>query len=149
MSYSVIQLAKISGFSPIIATASHENTESLTRLGATHVLPRDLSPEALSEAISAITTQSFKFVYDAVSSKDTQELVIHLLSTGGRAAFVLPLQVESTREDVDLVEVYASTSRSYNVELFRNLYHQTLYNWVAKGLILVSSAVLWRHSSCR
>ncbi|KAF8311406.1 GroES-like protein [Clavulina sp. PMI_390] len=43
-----IQLAKLSGFSPIIATASAQHTEYLKLLGATHVVPHSTSASEYS-----------------------------------------------------------------------------------------------------
>ncbi|OBZ79326.1 Protein TOXD [Grifola frondosa] len=48
----VLQLAKLSGFSPIITTASPRNAAQLTALGATHVLDRHLAPDVLSAEIN-------------------------------------------------------------------------------------------------
>ena len=45
---SAIQLAKLSGFSPIIVTASLHHAEHLEALGATHVIDRNVSGAALA-----------------------------------------------------------------------------------------------------
>ena len=44
---TVIQLSKLSGFNPIITTASLHNTDALKEIGATHVLDRNLPSDAL------------------------------------------------------------------------------------------------------
>ncbi|EIN12421.1 GroES-like protein [Punctularia strigosozonata HHB-11173 SS5] len=87
---SVIQLARLSGFSPIIVTASEKHTDHLKSLGATHVLPRSLSTEALRAEIGKITSQPIKIVYDTVSHADTQETGYSLLASGGQLILVLP-----------------------------------------------------------
>ena len=52
---AVIQLAKLSGFSPIITTASLKNTDFLKSLGATHVIDRNAD---LPSSVKAITSDS-------------------------------------------------------------------------------------------
>ncbi|CAA7269474.1 unnamed protein product [Cyclocybe aegerita] len=72
-----IQLAKLSGFSPVITIASLEHTDFLKSLGATHVVDRNLS-----------TSET---VFDSISLKETQEMAFELLAPGGvLLAVVLP-----------------------------------------------------------
>ncbi|OSD03831.1 GroES-like protein [Trametes coccinea BRFM310] len=66
-----IQLARLSGFSPIITTASLHNAELLKSLGATHVLDRKLPSETLVKEAIGIAGKHFDLVYDAVSEPET------------------------------------------------------------------------------
>ncbi|KAH9924379.1 chaperonin 10-like protein [Fomitopsis serialis] len=83
-----IQLLKLSGFSPIIATASLSNASFLKSLGATHVLDRRLSPAALQAEIRKITPEPFKTIFDAAGAEETQNLGYDLLAPGGVLASV-------------------------------------------------------------
>ncbi|KAI0675600.1 GroES-like protein [Trametes maxima] len=67
----VIQLARMSGFSPIIATASAHNAELLISLGATHFLDRKLPADDLLSQAREIAGGDIEVVYDAVSIPDT------------------------------------------------------------------------------
>ncbi|KAG6827875.1 hypothetical protein H0H92_010144 [Tricholoma furcatifolium] len=85
-----IQVGRLSGFSPIITTASRAKHDShLKSLGATHILDRNLSSEALAAEIRKITSKPLEIVYDAVSVPDTQATGYSLLSDGGSLVIVL------------------------------------------------------------
>jgi len=94
----VIQLAKVSGFSPIITTASVKHTDYLKSLGATNVLDRNLSVESLKAAIKKLTNAPVEIVYDAISSKETQQTGHDLLVPGGRLVTVLNLMIAKSEE---------------------------------------------------
>ena len=55
INYLAVQLAKLSGFLPIITTASLKHAESLKCLGATHVIDRNICYSALASEIASIT----------------------------------------------------------------------------------------------
>ena len=56
---TVIQFARLAGFSPIIVTASLHNTELLRSLGATHVFTYDaLSDKSLAKQVKQWTSKS-------------------------------------------------------------------------------------------
>ena len=66
--FPALQLAKLSGFSPIITTASLKHVETLKSLGATHVIDRNVSGSALASEISVITQNApIKYVVDSIS----------------------------------------------------------------------------------
>lgn len=86
----MIQVAKLSGFSPIIATASPHSTDLVKSLGATHVVDRNLAPDALRAAILEITGgEQPKVVYDAISLENTQSFAAQLVAPGGNLIIVL------------------------------------------------------------
>ena len=69
-----LQLARLSGFSPIIATASLRNTDLVKSLGATHIIDRgEVSLADLPAAVAKITSQCIKMVYSAVIIPEAQE----------------------------------------------------------------------------
>lgn len=79
----------LSGFSPIITTASARNEAYLHSLGATHVLDRKGVPLAsLASAVHAITPLPITIVYDAISDPDTQSAAYDLLEPGGKLIIV-------------------------------------------------------------
>ncbi|KAI0091060.1 GroES-like protein [Irpex rosettiformis] len=92
----VIQLAKLSGFSPIITTASPRNADLLKSLGATHVVDRSLP---LAPAVKAITSEPIKIVYDAISLKVTQQAGYDVVTPGGTLIIVLSLEVDKNAID--------------------------------------------------
>ncbi|KAF8450258.1 chaperonin 10-like protein [Boletus edulis BED1] len=78
-----IQLAKLSGFSPIITTASLHNKDFLISLGATHVLDRTTPVTALRDQVAQITHVPLTYIFDAVSLEETQQTALSLLAPGG------------------------------------------------------------------
>ncbi|CAL1717235.1 unnamed protein product [Somion occarium] len=84
-----IQSARISGFSPIITTASPRNAEFVKSLGATHVLDRNLSHDDLIAEVRKITSEPFRVIYDAVALPETQDVAYDILAPGGTLVLVL------------------------------------------------------------
>lgn len=94
-----IQLATLSGFSPIITTASLHNQDLLLSLGATHVLDRKLSNAALIKRVRQLVGAPLTYIFDAVSIKETQEAAYALLAPGGTLAVVSRPQVGGNDDD--------------------------------------------------
>ncbi|KAF9233968.1 chaperonin 10-like protein [Melanogaster broomeanus] len=68
----IIQFAKLSGFSPIITTASPHNTDLLKHLGATDVIDRNDTPASFTASVARITGgHPISLVYDSVAHEDT------------------------------------------------------------------------------
>lgn len=86
----VIQFARLSGFSPIIATASPRHSDYLKTLGASHVVDRSLPSEALQAEVIRISGDPFDLVYDAISSADTQTIGYTLTAPTGDFIVVSP-----------------------------------------------------------
>ncbi len=86
----VIQLARLSGFSPIVATASLHNAEHLKSLGATHVVDRTLPAEQLQAEATKLGGGLFDLVYDAVSLTETLPIGNALTAPGGDLVVVSP-----------------------------------------------------------
>jgi len=81
--YYTIQLAKLSGFSPIIATASLKHETRLRDLGVHKVIDRNAPFTILRDEIRATTSIPIKYVIDTVSVKQTQQMGNDILATGG------------------------------------------------------------------
>ncbi|KAJ3552134.1 hypothetical protein NM688_g4314 [Phlebia brevispora] len=120
----VIQLARISGFAPIITTASLKNADYLKSLGATHVLDRKLPTSAIRSAIKEITTKPFKIVYDAMAFEDTQHTGYEVLAPGGTMVIVTsPKIAESERSpDKHISFIFADPTIPDRTEIARNMY---------------------------
>ncbi|KAI9061183.1 GroES-like protein [Trametes sanguinea] len=97
---NAIQLAKLSGFSPIITTASLKNKTLLESFGATHVLDRNLSATALRDEVFKVAGGPVDVVFDAISLPDTQNAGFDLLAPNGKLVLVLPsaLDEEKTKK---------------------------------------------------
>ncbi|KAJ3558339.1 hypothetical protein NP233_g11527 [Leucocoprinus birnbaumii] len=96
-----IGLAKGSGFSQIITTASLKHTEKLKALGATHVVDRTIPLSQIATVINQITGAGIKYIFDCISEPETQKAAYDILSPGGRLGIVLPSHVPmDTKEKV-------------------------------------------------
>ncbi|TCD62490.1 hypothetical protein EIP91_006811 [Steccherinum ochraceum] len=120
----VLQLAKLSGFSPIIATASSQNFELVKSFGATHVIDRNLSADKIAAAIREITSEPVKVVYDAISLESTQLPAYNVLSPGGSLILVLAPLISEGKLSADkkIVNTYGNVHFEGNRELGKDLY---------------------------
>ena len=136
---SAIQLAKLSGFSPIIVTASLHHAEYLKALGATHVIDRNVSGAALASEVNTITQAApIKYVVDSISSADTQQSGYDLLASGGNLVIFMPLAIKATNDDKDIIHVLGLVAHPANAELLETLYHDNLEQLLKEGHIKVS-----------
>ena len=125
---TAIQLLKLSGFSPIITTASSRNAAWLSTIGATHVLDRNLSDDALKAEVKKITADPIKVIYDTVALPATQNLAYDLLAPGGTLALTLTpaIQAEKQTADKKVFQVfgdpYTPPHRTFGTSLFASLY---------------------------
>lgn len=109
MNIIAIQLARLSGFSPIITTASLKHADYLKELGATHVLERKLDASSIKAAIRQITTNPFEIGYDAVSFEDTQNLGYELIAPGGTLVLVTSIKIAEDKRSADkhIADIFA------------------------------------------
>ncbi|OJA18217.1 hypothetical protein AZE42_06183 [Rhizopogon vesiculosus] len=130
---AAIQLARLSGFYPVIATASAYNERLVRNYGATHFFDRHLSGSQLKEAISRVTDKPIGVVYDAISLPETQPIGWGLLAKNG--VLVLTLS-PSVKEDEGKGRKVISTSGSphspQNKELGRNAWAM-VEEWLSEG----------------
>jgi NADPH:quinone reductase-like Zn-dependent oxidoreductase len=133
----VIQLAKLSGFSPIITTASLKHTEHLKSLGADHVIDRNLSLQALNKAVMKITGSRIHIMYDSISTAETQEAAWSLLAPGGKLVVTQPSLIRRDMYDTrQVVPVDGSPQSDENWETGKRLWAH-LERWVEEGHIRV------------
>ncbi|KAF8805433.1 GroES-like protein [Phlegmacium glaucopus] len=130
-----IQLAKLSGFSPIITTASLNHADSLKTLGATHVLDRNLDSAHLRSEIKKITNDApIKTIVDGVSLEATQQAAFDLLSPGGQMVVFLDPFHQSTG-DKNVIYAVGVATLHQNIKLFQTLYHDYLEGFLKEGVL--------------
>ncbi|EPS95978.1 hypothetical protein FOMPIDRAFT_1032607 [Fomitopsis schrenkii] len=119
-----IQLLKLSGFGPIITTASLRNADFLKTAGATYVLDRNLSPETLHAEIRKITDKPFTTIYDAAGTPETRGLGYDLLASGGVIASVQPQPIppEKLVPDKKAFFMFGDLTLPQNLKLGASLY---------------------------
>ncbi|KAF8072227.1 chaperonin 10-like protein [Lyophyllum atratum] len=117
----VIQFAKLSGFSPIITTASLKHDDYLKSLGATHVLDRNLPAASLKAEIKKLTSAPVQVVYDAISTRETQQTGHDVLGPGGNLVTVSPLAITKA-EDIGHSHVVAFNTLPQNRVVLEGLY---------------------------
>jgi NADPH:quinone reductase-like Zn-dependent oxidoreductase len=88
-----VQLARLSGFSPIIAFASPANFSRVKALGATYVIDRKLVG-TLGIEVMKITTTPVEYAFDAWSGAESQQALHNVLAPQGRLALVRPREIE-------------------------------------------------------
>jgi len=129
-----IQVAKLAGFSPIIATASAHNHEFIRSLGATHVFDRHLPVDALRAEVARITSTPIDLVIDGVAVPETQNLAYSLLAPGGRLVVVTEDAVAPQLKTADKVvqQTFGVAYVPYNHTVLAGLYSH-FGAWLERG----------------
>lgn len=124
----------MSGFNPIIATASPHNVQLLYDLGATHFIDR--KADVVAE-VAKITSSPVELVYDAVSLESTQTAAWDLLAPNGLLILVLPPLVDKAKySDKKIINTFGNVHPPNNRELGKSLYAK-LNSLLAEGTIKV------------
>ena len=134
---SAIQLAKLSGFSPIITIASTKHATALKGLGADVVLSRDLTTDELKQEISKHTSKPITLIYDAVSLDSTQRTAADLLAPNGTLVITLPDVIGELDQGRTIIREVGILRLEQNVALLEDLFQNHLSGWVEKGLVQV------------
>ncbi|TFY66360.1 hypothetical protein EVG20_g4720 [Dentipellis fragilis] len=133
-----LQLAKLSGFNPIITTASKANEEYCKQAGATHVIDYHVTPySALPAAVTEITPKPIRFVYDAISLEESQKASWEILSSGGTVTVTLYPKIGKEGEAVEgkrVAYVHANVNEEFNHNIGNALY-ANLTKWLEEGVI--------------
>ncbi len=123
-------MAKLSGFSPIVTTASPDHFALLTALGADHVLDRNaLQAELLSQIATIVADVPLMFAYDAISSPETQHVAYNALASGRTMIITWEKTITTAEEQAKegkkiaevLASVYVPENREIGVALFKQL----------------------------
>jgi NADPH:quinone reductase-like Zn-dependent oxidoreductase len=122
-----IQLLAASGFSPIITTASKHNEAYCKAAGATHVIDyRDVPYSDLPAAVRKITSEPVSYIYDAISTPDSQKACWEILAANGRLTVVLYPVVgkawEVGEDGKGLAFVFGSANGSANFEFGKKMF---------------------------
>jgi len=114
-----LQLAKLSGFSPIIATASSHNSDFVKSQGATHVVDRKLPSSELMDQLKEIAGKPIKYIRDCISSPETMNQGYDALSSGGVLIHHQPSHIEESKltADKECVSPFGSWQHPVNKEL--------------------------------
>ncbi|KAG2157905.1 chaperonin 10-like protein [Suillus bovinus] len=130
-----IQLASLSGFYPIITTASPRNEELVRDYGATHFLDRNLSGKQLLAAIRKVTDGPIKVVYDVISLPETQSVAWDLLANNGTLVLT---QSASVKEDEGkgrkVIVTFGNPHNPQNEQLCCNSWAR-VEKWLSEGTI--------------
>lgn len=121
---SVLQLAKLSGFNPIIATASPRSEQLVLSLGATHFVDRNA--DVIAEA-TKISSSPVEIIYDAVSVPGTQSVAWDLLAPNGTLILVLGATIDRDKyKDKKMVKPHGNVHVEYNRALGKALWEGRL-----------------------
>ncbi|KAG1823602.1 GroES-like protein [Suillus subaureus] len=130
-----IQLARLSGFYPIITTASPSNEELVREYGATHFFDRNLSGKQLKAAISKVTDRPIRIVYDSISLPETQLVAWELLANNGTLVLTLPASVkEDEGKGRKAIHTFGYPHVPQNEELYRSSWAM-VEKWLSEGTI--------------
>ncbi|KAG2074197.1 GroES-like protein [Suillus decipiens] len=130
-----LQLARLSGFYPIITTASPRNEELVKDYGATHFFNRNLSGKQLKAAISKVTDRPIRIVYDVISLPETQSAAWELLANNGTLVLTLTATVkEDQGKGRKVIQTSGNPHAPQNQELCRSSW-ALVGKWLAEGTI--------------
>lgn len=152
MHVTAIQIAKLQGFSPIIATSSLKHTDYLKSLGAAHVLDRSLPSETILAELPKLTGgKPISYVYNAIAEEATHHLAYDALAPGGALVTVDPrstaLDAKIVRDKeaglapIKIAKPFAYLGLPGNTALGVEVYKR-LTEWIRTGAIVVSPSAL-------
>ena len=139
-----LQVLKLSGFSPIITTASARNEAYCKSAGATHVI--DYNAVSYAELSSKVTellgSTPPTVVYDAISTADSQKAAWAALAPKGKLVVTLEPAVgvkpgEEAEEGKTLVHAYGMSNEGENLDFSVGMYG-AITGWLESGVLKVS-----------
>ncbi|KAG1870731.1 chaperonin 10-like protein [Suillus subalutaceus] len=136
-SYSkrAIQLARFSGFDPVVTTAFPSNEDLVRDYGATHLFDWHLSGNQLVAAIGKVIDSPFRIVFDAISLPETQSVEWRLLAQNGIIVLTLPASVkEDEGKGHKTIYINGDPHLPYTHELFCNSWAM-VETWLLEGII--------------
>jgi len=130
-------MAKLSGFSPIITTASLKNAPAIKALGADLILSRDLTSAQILAEVSQATSVPITSVFDSISLPTAQKIGVELLAPGGTIGTVLSpgLTPSDVSSGIKAVHILGAPRAPHNIELVDSLYHDHLEGWLERGVL--------------
>src|ERR1700730_8487164 len=140
MSDQALQLARLSGFNPIITTASAHNEAYCRAAGATHVIDYRTTPyPAVPAVVKDIANGPIEIIYDAISTPESQIADWEILGPNGSLVLTLPpaADIPIERKDGQWVVVVYGAVRGYGNEEFGRKMYAALPGLLADGSIKV------------
>lgn len=135
-----IQLARLSGFSPIITTANPAHQNALKALGATDVINRHLTENEFMAALQKITQQPIEVVYDVIGLPETQQAAWPVVARGGTLVLTLqPAVQEQEGKGRSVIATYGNPHSQPNQSMCRGAW-SILGKWLQDGVIKVCEA---------
>lgn len=132
-----IQLARLSGFSPIITTANPVHQNELKALGATDVIDRHLTGNEFMTALQKITQQPIEVVYDVISLPETQQVAWPAVARGGTLVLTLrPVVQEEEGKGRSVIATYGNPHSQPNHSMCCGGW-SILGKWLQDGIIKV------------
>lgn len=135
-----LQLAKLSGFNPIITTTSAHNDDYCRAAGATHVIDYRTTPYAL---IPGVVTEIAKgpvgIIFDPISTYESQRADWEILELNGSLVLTLPPAIDISAESKGnrwVVLTYGAVRDHGHLEFGRAMY-AALPGLLANGSIKV------------
>ncbi|KAF9528409.1 chaperonin 10-like protein [Crepidotus variabilis] len=130
-----IQLAKLLGFLPIIATASLRNTDYLKSIGTTNVLDRNLESADFDKVVHEITGgRPVEYTFTALSIPQTETLALAILPKDGMLISSSPNVSDILKKaDFKIATALATPTVPWNKELFKTIFSEKLTSWLEKG----------------
>jgi len=137
----------LSGFSPIITTSSESNVEYCKAAGATHVVDyRAIPYSSLPEVVAGVTSAPVSYIFDSISSEDSQKACWKTLAPNGQLVVTLqPVVGQPGTEAEDgkrLVQVFGNVNLDQNKEFGMSLYSK-LTALLEAGAIKVRTATFY------
>ncbi|KDQ12690.1 hypothetical protein BOTBODRAFT_34146 [Botryobasidium botryosum FD-172 SS1] len=135
--FFTIQLARMAGFKRILTTVAPKHNDTIKALGATHVFDRAAAD--LEDQIRAVTGNELVYVYDAISSEDTQNFGWKLLSDTKPGTLVvvhLAAQTDASPKkpkESKWLTVYGSSHwyRDISVPIYK-----AIGKWLEEGIVV-------------
>ncbi|VDB99937.1 unnamed protein product [Peniophora sp. CBMAI 1063] len=138
-----LQILKLSGFSPIITTASASNEAYCRAAGATHFIDYHTTPySALKSKVEEILDGKtpLPLVFDAISVDESQKAAWDILKPGGKLVVTLPPLIEGAQPGVEtkdgktLVMAHGSFGAEENLKVSREVF-KLLTGWLESGVV--------------
>jgi NADPH:quinone reductase-like Zn-dependent oxidoreductase len=140
-----LQLAKLSGFNPIITTASAYNEEYCRAAGATHIVDYRITPYAsIPTVVKGITKGPVEVIFDAISTQESQKADLEILDPNGSLVLTLPPAIDKLTEpqgNLWVVQTLGSVRDNGHSE-FGTAMYTALPGLLAEGSIKVCSIVV-------
>ena len=127
----------MSGFSPIITTASPARQDELKALGATNVIDRHLTRGEFTAALQKITQQPIGIAYDVIAFPETQQTAWSVVARDGTLVLTLqPVVKEEEGKGRTVIATYGNPHTEPNKTMCRE-YWNILARWLQDGIIKV------------